>query len=283
MNHHQIEQQEIVERYVQHQLAADERLAFQEHYFSCDECFALVQASARFVASAREAGRAGVFDNRAANAAAAGWPTWFKPAFGFTAFAALALAVALGWLLLSQLPRMRGDLARERQAREQVERENQERLAQANDALTNERQQREAERAKLQSQIDLLAQNKTPVALEGNNRSEANSPLVILDAVRGSRGNDHQLVLGANPTNATIWVEVAPDNRFESYRLQIFSAGGQLVETIRGAKPNSYGAVAVTIPARKLSPGTYLVKLSGQKGQQSEPVGEYNLNVRVSK
>jgi hypothetical protein len=36
MNHHEIEQSEILERYVRHQLAEDERLAFQEHYFGCD-------------------------------------------------------------------------------------------------------------------------------------------------------------------------------------------------------------------------------------------------------
>ena len=59
MNHHEIEQDEIVERYVRHRLAADERLAFQEHYFACDECFAQVQTTARFVAGVRQAARAG--------------------------------------------------------------------------------------------------------------------------------------------------------------------------------------------------------------------------------
>jgi hypothetical protein len=280
MNHQQIEQDEIVERYVQHRLAADERLAFQEHYFACGECFAQVQATAHFIAGARQAARAGLLDNVSAKAAGAGWAKWFRPAFAATAFASLVLALALGWLLLNQIPRLRGDLTRERQAREQLERENQQRLAQANDALTNERREREAERAKLQ---ELLAQNKPPATPERNNRSQANSPLVILDAVRGPRDSEHQLVLASGSTGATIWVEIEPGNLFESYRLQIFRAGGQLLETIGGAKPNSYGAVAVTVPARLLAPGKYVVKLSGLKGQQRELVGEYDLNVRVGK
>src|SRR2546423_6852756 len=149
MNHPQIQEEEIVERYVQHRLALEERLAFQEHYFACDEYFAQVQATARFIAGARQAARAGILDNGTTKAGAAGWANWFRPAFAVTAFAALVLAVALGWLLLSQLPKLRSDLARERQAREQVERENQQRLAQADEALTNERQQREAQREKL--------------------------------------------------------------------------------------------------------------------------------------
>ena len=275
MNHPQIQQEAIVERYVQHRLAPDERLAFQQHYFDCDECFAEVQATARFIAGARQAARAGVLDNRATKVAAAGSANWFRPAFAVTAFAALVLAVALGWLLLSQLPRLRGDLAREQQA----ERESAQRLEQANEALANEKQQRDADRAKLEQ---LLAQNK-PAPGPGI-RSQANSPLVILDSVRGSsRSGDHQLVLGNNSTTATIWIEVEAGSRFDSYRMQIFDGAGHLINTISGAKPNSYGAVAVTVPANVLPAGKYLVKLSGVKQGNREMVGEYDLSVRVGK
>jgi hypothetical protein len=103
---------------------------------------------------------------------------------------------------------------------------------------------------------------------------------VILDAVRGARGGESQLVLRRGSASATVWIEVEPGNRFASYRLQILSAG-RLVETVAGAKPNAYGAVAVTVPAKLLRPGKYVVKLSGVKGNQSELVGEYDLNVRV--
>jgi hypothetical protein len=282
MNHHEITQKEIVERYVQHRLTADERLAFQEHYFACDECFAEVQTTTRFIAGMRQAARSGILDNGAAKAGAR-WAIWFRPALAVPAIASLVLAVALGWLLVSQIPRLRGDLTRERQAREQLERENQQRLAQANDALTNERQQREVERARLQSQIDLLAVNRVPPVPEAGNRSQANTPLVILDAVRGAARGEHQLALRGGSAGATIWIEVEPGHRFESYRLQIYSGAGQLVETINGAKPNAYNAVAVTVPARLLRPGKYVVKLSGLKGAEHALVGEYDLNVRIGK
>jgi hypothetical protein len=151
-----------------------------------------------------------------------------------------------------------------------------------NEAWAEERRQREAERASLESRAELLAQNRRTPAPEPSGRSQANTPLVILDAVRGSGGGGQQLVLGGGSTAATVWVEVGPGGQFDSYRVQIFR-GGRLVETVSGARPNSYGAVAVTVPSRLLPPGRYLVKLFGVKGKRPELLGEYDLSVRGAK
>jgi hypothetical protein len=45
---------------VRHKLPPDERRAFQEHYFACEECFEQVQITARLVAGVRRASRKGV-------------------------------------------------------------------------------------------------------------------------------------------------------------------------------------------------------------------------------
>ena len=280
MTHQEVMDGEIVERYVRNTLSPDDRRAFQEHFFECGDCFAQAQDTSRFVAGVRHASRTGILPARSAVVAADGWGRWLRPAFAAAAFASVALTVALGWLLFSQIPRLREDLARERRAREQAERDSQQRLSRADEALSNERQQREAERASLESRIELLAQNGPTPAPAPPGRSQANSPLVILDAVRGSpRGGGQQLVIGSGSAVATVWIEVEPGNRFDSYRMQLFR-GGRLVETVSGAQPNSYGAVAVTIPARLLPPGRYLVRLSGVKDQKPELVGEYDLDVR---
>jgi len=60
MMHPQIEDQEIVERYVRNQLAEEERKAFEEHFFACDDCFEKLQATDRFVAGMRDAARRGL-------------------------------------------------------------------------------------------------------------------------------------------------------------------------------------------------------------------------------
>jgi hypothetical protein len=292
MTHGEITDGEVFERYALGTLPAAERRAFQEHFFECEECFARAQEASRFVAAVRHSARAGMLSERRPEAAAAGgWVSWLRPAFAATAFATLALACALGWLLLARLPALRDEAARERREREESEREYRQRLSQADEALARERRQRESEQAARESERAssenettgreiLLAQNRAPSEVVP--RSQANTPLVILDSVRGAEGAGSQLKLGGGASGATIWVEVEPGGRFDSYRMQLFR-GGRLVETVSGARPNSYGAVAVTVPSRLLRPGGYVVKLFGVKGKDSELVGEYDLNVRGAK
>ena len=58
--HKQIEDNDVIELYVLNKLSADERRAFQEHFFECDQCFEQAQIAARFTAGVRDASRTGV-------------------------------------------------------------------------------------------------------------------------------------------------------------------------------------------------------------------------------
>lgn len=286
MNHQEIEENEIVERYVLHQLAADERRAFQEHYFACDECFEKARMKARFIAGVRGECRSGVFIESAFEtseaAPAASWLGWLKPAFTLAAVAALVLAVALGWLLLNQIPKLREELAREKQARERIERDTRQSVSRAKEEVESERRKLEmerGERAKLQSRMEELARNQTQQLFNSKIATQANVPIVVLEAVRDSQPGANQIKLPANANHLTLWQEVEPGNRFDSFQLQIFDASNRQVQTIRGLKANSYGALAASVSAKPFQTGKYLVKLYGVKGRQREFVGEYDLNV----
>jgi hypothetical protein len=39
MSHDQVQRDDVVDRYVRAELGSDERLAFEEHFFECAECF----------------------------------------------------------------------------------------------------------------------------------------------------------------------------------------------------------------------------------------------------
>src|SRR5688572_28041288 len=101
MNHHELEQKETIERYLQHRLAADERLAFQEHYFACDECFDQVQATARFIAGVQAAARSGVLavERVQSHDSGASWHGlgWLKTAFALSVATSVLLVVGLVW------------------------------------------------------------------------------------------------------------------------------------------------------------------------------------------
>src|SRR5947207_15969579 len=97
MTQQEIEENGIIERYVLHQLSADERLAFQEHYFTCDECFERAQTEARFIASVRESSRSGILADSSKEMAGGVsfkrrlFGGWLVPALAASLLVALAL------------------------------------------------------------------------------------------------------------------------------------------------------------------------------------------------
>ncbi len=290
MNHHEIEQQDIIERYVRHQLKRAERNAFQEHYFACDQCFEQTQSTARLIAGVQHAARIGVLApgtrevGRAVGQVTPWWAGWFSPAFALAATACLLLAMALGWIVFQRIPRLQAELARERQARTAAERQKEQSLQTTKDELEKERQrtaQEKAEREKLANQI---ARNETPApaltpTVRANTETSANVPVVILESTREAKsGTNFQLPQQAKAL--TLWIEVEPGNRFDSYQMQIFEASGRARKTINGLKANSYGALATSVSTQQLPPGKYLVKLFGANQQQKELVGEYDLTLR---
>src|SRR5438128_1628347 len=114
MTHQEIEEKEIIERYVLHQLTSEERLAFQEHFFSCDQCFEQAQIEARFIASVRDASAVGVLaDAQPQGLETSGpslWMRWLRPAFAFAVVALLALTIALGWLVFKRIPELHQEI-----------------------------------------------------------------------------------------------------------------------------------------------------------------------------
>ena len=105
-------------------------------------------------------------------------------------------------------------------------------------------------------------------------------PIVLLESQREAKSESNQLNIPGGAKTATIWIELAPDARFDRYQLQVFDQAKRLVTTVNGAKLNSYGALAVNVATRTLQPAKYVVKAFGEKGGQRELIGEYNLTVR---
>src|SRR5581483_50612 len=114
MTHQEIQEGEMIERYVRHQLAPAERRAFQEHFFACEECFEQVQTTARFIAAVRQAARQGQLAESAEPVS--WWANLFSPALGFAAAAALLLALVFGWLIFKQRAAPRQDVAQEQRS-----------------------------------------------------------------------------------------------------------------------------------------------------------------------
>ena len=240
MLHTQIQNDEVIERYVRNRLAPEERRAFEEHFFSCDDCFGKVQEMERFVAGVRDAAEGGTLTGAAATSTA----KWLPWAFAAGTCVTAGLAIAVGWLTLSTLPRIRANLA--------------------------------ATAARDQSQQEMIArlQHQGPGPQDA---PEANVPLVMLQTSRGDEALE--AILPNEAKHLVLWIEIGP-TRWTSYRMEVFSQSGKPVVAIENLVRGPYGAIAVSLPADQLQPGVFRITLTGQAPLPVSLVGEYRLRIR---
>mgnify|MGYP000898507552 CR=1 FL=1 len=279
MNHHEIEQQDIIERYVRHQLKPEERRAFQEHYFACDECFAAVESTAKFIAGVQRSSRVGVLAENAREVASASvapwWASFFKPAFAFGAMACLLLAVALGWLVLRQPSGPGGQVAKNDSTPAPTVQATQTPATpapspQASTKDTPKVSPTPEDKDSRKDLDDKLARNDTP-APRGN----------VTIALAESRGSGAKSSAKISPELATITLraEVEPD-RSITYQMQILDSGGRTVKMLSNLHASASGALAVSVPAKSFSAGKYSVKLYRLKNQQRDLVGDYVITLQ---
>ena len=244
MMHQDIEDQDIIERYVRNQLSPEERLAFEQHFFGCEECFAKLQIMERFIAGLDDAGNRGLLDS-SPSAPARAWSSWIFPALAASACAAIVFAIVTGWTLFSQMPKLRKQL---------------------DQASADVRSQRQAIAA-LQKQIASASQ------------AEANVPLVMLQATRDAQASLNEAVLPAGAGHLVLWAEL-PAGKFRSFRLQVETEDHHPVVTLDHLERNSYGALAASLPAEQLQPGEFRIMLTGEEPPPASLLAEYKLRIR---
>jgi hypothetical protein len=271
--HKEIEENDVIERYVLNRLSADERRAFQEHFFECEQCFEQAQASSHFIAGVRTAAKTGVL-TRELTPAGRAFSSPFGPALAFSLAASLLLAIALGWLWFGQVPDLRQEIARLREERVDLEKASQAHREDAQTQIEDLRSRLETEQARLEEKPSKsAAQASTPAG------PQANTPIVTLESSRDSTAGENRIVVPPDANNVVLWITVEPGSRFDSFTVRVETKDRRLIETMAGAKPNQYGALSVGVPANRFQPGQYVIKLYGARGQQRELLGEYDLRV----
>lgn len=247
MMHQDIEDQEIIERFVRNLLSPEERRVFEEHFFGCEECFAKLQIMERFIAGLDDAGNRGLLDSSPSAGGSPGraWSSWMFPALAASSCAAIVLAIVTGWTLFSQMPKLRMQLNR---------------------ASADVSAQREAIAA-LQKQITSAGQ------------AETNVPLVMLQATRDAQAAVNEAVLPPGSGHLVLWVEVPP-TKFRSFQLRVETSDHRPVLTLDQLQRNPYGALTASLPVDRLQPGEFRIMLTGQEPPPASLLAEYTLRVR---
>jgi hypothetical protein len=125
-------------------------------------------------------------------------------------------------------------------------------------------------------QRDALAQQLLQLKTAESASAESpagNLPLVILEASRAS--GEQVLSVDPGAREVALWIEVAPGSR--SYAVEVSDGGDRTIEQVGGLRANRYHALALVLPARKLVPGRYAVRLFGEAPRQL--LGQYTLVV----
>jgi hypothetical protein len=94
MDHKVASQTHAVERYLLDEMPSSERDAFEEHYFECTECAEEVRSASALTRDMKTA--LGEFKS-APKTSSLGWLSWMRPQVMVPAFAALLLAVVVGY------------------------------------------------------------------------------------------------------------------------------------------------------------------------------------------
>ena len=252
MTHADAAERDLADRYVRNDLAADQARDFEEHFFSCDACFADVQAAERLRASVRDLAARGGLDDE--SDAAAVHRKRFPFMFEFALAASIVLAVAAGWQAIVVVPGLRSELAAERDGRQADIRQR----ASQEQALA--RGQREG--AAAQAQMALAA--------------EPNVPVAILTATRGA-DTAAPIALPAGAQHVVLWIDT-PGAAAGAFRLAVTPVGVRTpVLTIDGLKTNRDGGLSAAVPSSALPQGSYLVRLFGISAARETLVGEYSL------
>lgn len=272
MNHPDIDEHQVIDRYVMGTLPPEEAERFEEHYLSCPQCLdqlALAESMQRGFKRAAGQDVAALAVTRQLALFA-----WLSR-LGRSRQAAV-LAMALLVVVVAVLP---GSLALRRLG--DVDRE----LAETHRALEQEKKRAAAgsrtdgEVEKLQSELDAsrraLVQERQARAQEEQARAEAveqlaqaqvpqeNVPILSLDAVRGaSEEPTHRLRRPPGLGRAVLTLQVDPPFA-PSYQATLRDANGRELWRGKGLQPNENDELSLSLPGSLLAPGDYTLTVQG--------------------
>lgn len=288
MTHQQIQDNEVIERYVRQQLTPTERQAFQEHYFACDECFDQVQMSARFIAGVREASRSGVLaaesDNRAPQSSilpALFFPNWIRnwaiPALAMSFLVAAVLLGAWGLSVRRENQRLVRQASEQSRVAEELQRSEAKirELETSGSASSEQLEALRKDNERLKEDIVTAArQRETQVAQI--RQPAANLPVINIYPVgdtqrSGGSGEVNQLRL---PRRAEKFVLLLSDFEpgYSNYQVELSDTAGRIITRRTGLKPGRNGEISVLLNRRLFSAGQYRLKLYGQGNAIAEYV-----------
>ncbi|HVR96377.1 MAG TPA: hypothetical protein VMW27_07175 [Thermoanaerobaculia bacterium] len=289
MDHANIDEQQVAERYVMGRLPPDEAERFEEHYLHCGECMDRLEAAERLHRGLQRVAAEEVVTR--AVVARAGLLAWLARAgrsrqAALLASLALAVAVLLpsGLLLREvgqrdrELETIRAELARRPTAAPTPP------LAPVAPVVPDDRAARlEAER--LEGELAAERQRSAGLAedLDRARRPQVNLPVVPLSPVRSAPGGGEpprQVTLPREPGWIVLSLELDAAEH-PSYRATLLGPDRAVRWQSSGLEPDAADTLAIGLHSSQLAAGDFVLRIEGlPPGGKPVPVAEFPFRVR---
>jgi hypothetical protein len=287
MEHRYIDEQNIADRYLLGNLSADEQIRFEDHLVDCERCLnrleeiELLRGVLQAVPAEERA--------RATHRPQRGFSAWFGQLSmtGQLALAAGALVLLLSpavWLM-NENSRLRRDLDQANAAAARW----QQQLEDARATAAEREKQRQPIKPELTpprppSEPQPQTGSGTPTEISQLSRPQINTPIFVLNAVRGADPSRPEATNDIVLTRRAAWfvlsLELEGEPTYANYRATIRTVDGRTIWRESGLRPNRYEALTISFDSHFFKPGDYLLTLEGlPAGGQPVIVAHYPFRV----
>lgn len=284
MKHLDIEEHQVIDRYVQGSLPPDEAAEFEEHYLSCQQCLdQLAVAESMQRGFKRAAGQDAARLAATRQLAVVAWLSRMSRSRQAAALFMVVLVVAVvalpGGLAVRRLDQVDQKLAETRRALKQEKERSATGGSRTSEEIGKLRTELEASQRDLAQErqaraeaAEQLAQARVP---------QGNVPILFLDAVRsgGSSNEDptHRLRRPANDGWVVLALQVDPPFA-NAYRAILRDAKGKEIWRGTGLRPNEMESLSLSLPGSLLAPGNYTLTAEGTGGAAA-PASRFSFRV----
>ncbi|MFY9826023.1 MAG: zf-HC2 domain-containing protein [Thermoanaerobaculia bacterium] len=268
MDHAQIAEADVIDRYLQGKLDPAEATSFEQHYLSCPECLDRLELAERMHGAFKRAASEDAARHVAVRQLAV--VAWLARLGRSRQAAVLAMTLVACLAIPGILSFQRvGELDRE--------------LSATRKALESEKG-KSAGSASLQHELasERQAREKATAELAEARQPQGNVPILYFNAERDATAGQppsHLLHLSPQSRWIVLSLEIDPPHQ-SSYRVALRGARGQEIWSAGGLQLDAHDSLNLSLPASLLAPGDYHLVVEGQSpGRKPLPAGRFTFRV----
>ena len=279
MNHLQIEESNMVDRYLLGRLPAEEQSQFEEHFVDCQECLDRLETSASFrrgvkTVFAEDALRTGAY----VQAGVLGW-LMRRNRWQQTALLLIAIFLLIGPSAFF--------IMKNRRVQEELDHARRDSLEWQRQYEAQQKKGNELEKELQQAKQNSEQREKTLPDEPANEsiRPQSRAPVFALNIVRSANSSQpaSQISIPRSASSVVLSVELEGDPDVRSYRATLSTADNRVAWVAQGLKPQSGGTLRVTLESNLMKPNDYQLALEGLTKEGSYvPQGKYYFRVKES-